>query len=59
MLKKLNFLDRLRKGISYVIENHKKELLLGMLLLILFVKIVVATIYNSMNIQSGIGVEPV
>jgi len=59
MLKKLDFLDRVRKSIGYVIGNHKKELLLAMLLLILFAKIVAATIYNSMNIQSEVGVEPV
>jgi len=59
MLKKLNLLDRVIKDIGYVIRDHKKELLLGILLLILFIKIVMATVYNSMNIQSEIGVEPI
>jgi len=57
-LKNLGILDRVRKGISSIIENHKKELLLGILLLTLVVGITAAAIYNSMYIQGQIGVKP-
>jgi hypothetical protein len=46
-----------RKSVSYVIEKHKKGLLLGVLLLILVVGIATAAVYNYMNMQSTIGVE--
>jgi len=61
MLNNPSILDRGRKGIIRIIENHKKELLFGILLLIFFVTVAVAaaTIYNYMYMQSGIGVEPV
>jgi hypothetical protein len=59
MLNKPNFIGRLTKDIGYVIGNHKKELMLGMVLLILFAKTILAAVYNSMNVQSDIGVEPV
>ena len=51
-------LHRARKSVSYVIENHKKGVLIGILLLILVVGIATATVYNYMNMQSTIGVEP-
>jgi hypothetical protein len=56
-----SILDHVRKGIIHIIENHKKELLFGILLLILLVTVGVAAaaIYNYMYMQSGIGVEPV
>jgi hypothetical protein len=56
-LKFPSILSRGRKGIRYLIENHKKELVIGILLLMLFVAVVAATVYNYMHIQSTIGVE--
>ena len=54
-----NIVDRGRKGIRYIIENHKKELVLGLLLLILVVAVAAAAVYNSMYLQSTIGVKTV
>ena len=51
-------LHRARKSVSYVVVKHKKGLLIGILLLILVVGIATATVYNYMDIQSTIGVEP-
>lgn len=48
----------MRKNVSYIVENHKKGLLIGILLLILVVGLVTATVYNYMNMQSTIGVQP-
>ena len=56
-MKNTSILNRARKVISHIIENHKKELLLGIMLLILFVAIAAAAVYNSMYMQSEIGVE--
>jgi hypothetical protein len=56
-LKNPSILDRGRKGIIYIIESHKKELLFGILLLIFVVGIAAAAVYNSMYMQSEIGVE--
>lgn len=56
-MKNSSILDRRRKGIIHIIENHKKELLLGILLLILVVGIAAAAVYSSMYMQSEIGVE--
>ncbi|MCJ7560861.1 hypothetical protein MUO79_09655 [Candidatus Bathyarchaeota archaeon] len=52
-----NIVDRGRKGIRYIIENHKKELMLGILVLTLFVAVTAAAVYNSMYMQSQIGVK--
>ena len=46
-----------RKGIRFIIENHKKEIVIGILVLMLFVAITVAAVYNYMHMQSTIGVE--
>jgi hypothetical protein len=54
----LSVLSRGRKGIRYIIENHKKELVIGILLLMLFVAVAAAAVYNSMHLQSTVGVEP-
>lgn len=48
-----------RKGIRYIIENHKKELIIGILVLMFFVAVTAAAVYNSMYMQSTIGVESV
>jgi hypothetical protein len=53
-----SILEHGRKGIRYFIQNHKKELIIGILVLALFVTIVAAAVYNSMYMQSTIGVEP-
>ena len=53
-----SILRRSQKGIKYIMENHKKELVIGILVLILFVAVVAATVYNSMNMLSTVGVEP-
>ena len=53
-----SILSRGRRGIRYIIENHKKELVLGILVLILFVVIAAAAVYNSMHMQGTIGIEP-
>jgi len=39
-------------------QDHKKELLLGISLLILFVTVAAATVNNSMYMQSQISVKP-
>jgi hypothetical protein len=57
-LKFLSAASRGRKGIRYIIENHKKELVIGILVLILLVAVAAATVYNYMHMQSTIGVEP-
>ena len=57
-MKFLSVLSREKKGIRYIIENHKKELVIGILVLMLFVAVAAATVYNSMHLQSTIGVEP-
>jgi hypothetical protein len=56
-LKFPSILSRGRKGIRYIIVNHKKELVIGILVLMFFVAVVAAAVYNSMNLQSTIGVE--
>jgi hypothetical protein len=56
-LKFTSILNRGRKGVRYLIENHKKELVIGILVLMLLVAVVAAVVYNSMYIQSIIGVE--
>ncbi len=57
-MKFLSVLSRGRKGIKYIIENHKKELVIGVLVLMFLVAVAAATVYNSMHLQSTIGVEP-
>jgi hypothetical protein len=47
-----------RQGIRYLIENHKKEIVIGILVLMLFIVVAAAAVYNSMHLQSTIGVEP-
>lgn len=46
------------KIIKHMIENHKKDLVLGALVLIslTFIAVVAAAVYNSMNVQSTVGV---
>jgi hypothetical protein len=56
-LKFSSILSRGRKGIRYIIENHKKELVIGILVLMLFVAVAAAAVYNYMHMQSTIGVE--
>jgi|YelNatPaOPRAMG01_1025707.scaffolds.fasta_scaffold177733_2 hypothetical protein len=56
-LKFLRIFKQRIKVFRYVLENHK-ELLLGIFVLALFVAVVTATVYNSMHIQSTVGVEP-
>jgi hypothetical protein len=58
VLKFSRILDRGRKGVRYIIENHKKELVLGILVLMLFVAVAAAAVYNSMHLQSTVSVEP-
>jgi hypothetical protein len=53
-----SILNRGRKGIRYIIENHKKELLIGILVLTLFVAVAAAAVYKSMYMQSEIGITP-
>ena len=53
-----SIISRGRKGIVYILENHKKEIVIGISLLILFVAVAAAAVYNSINLQSAIGVEP-
>jgi hypothetical protein len=50
--------DRGRKGIRYIIKNHKKELVIGILVLMFFVAVAAAAVYHTMFIQSEIGVTP-
>ncbi len=57
-MKFLSVLSRGRKGIRYILENHKKELVIGILVLMLLVAVAAAAVYNYMNMQSTIGVEP-
>ena len=55
----LGFLRILSRGIRcvrYIIENHKKEFALGIVILTFFVAVATATIYNSMHMQSTVGV---
>ena len=47
-----------RKGMRYIVENHKKELVIGILVLIFLVAVAAAAVYNSMYMQSTIGVVP-
>jgi hypothetical protein len=56
-LKFTSILNSGRKGLRHIIENHKKELVIGILVLVLFVTVVAATVYNSMHMQGTIGVE--
>jgi hypothetical protein len=51
-------LSRGRKGIRYIIENHKKELVIGIMVLMLFVAIAAAAVYKSMYMQSKIDIIP-
>lgn len=46
------------KCVKYIIENHKKELVLGALMLAIFVAVAAAVVYNSMHMQGTVGVEP-
>jgi hypothetical protein len=57
-LKFASILDRGRKVIRYIIENHKKELVIGLLVLMFLVSVAAAAVYNYMHMQSTIGVEP-
>jgi hypothetical protein len=57
-LKFLSALSRGRKGARHIIENHKKELVIGILVLMFLVAVAAAAVYNSMHLQSTIGVEP-
>jgi len=57
-LKLLSILSRGRKGIRYIIVNHKKELVIGILVLMFFVAVATATVYHTMFAQSEIGVTP-
>jgi len=56
-LKLLRILNQGIKYARYTIENHKKEIALGMLILAFLVAAVAATVYNSMHLQSTVGVE--
>ena len=46
-----------RKGIRYILENHKKELVIGLLVLTLVIAVTAAAVYNSMYMQSTISVS--
>jgi hypothetical protein len=58
-LKSQGVFEQRRKGIRYIIQTHKKELIIGILVLALFVTVVAAAVYSSMYMQSTIGVEGV
>jgi len=51
-------LSRGKKRLNRIIEKHRRKLLLGIFFLIIFIGIVGAAVYNSMYMQSNIGVEP-
>jgi hypothetical protein len=53
-----SILEHGRKGIRHFVQNHKKELIVGIFVLALFVTVVAAAVYSSMYMQSTIGVEP-
>jgi hypothetical protein len=57
-LKFTSILNSGRKGLRYIIENHKKELFIGLLVLMFLVAVAAAAVYNYMNMHSTIGVEP-
>jgi hypothetical protein len=47
---------KVKKYVNNIVEKHKRELLIGIFLLIIFVGIVGATIYSSMYAQGNISV---
>jgi succinate dehydrogenase hydrophobic anchor subunit len=57
-LKFLSVLSHGKKGIKYIVENHKKELVIAILVLMFFVAVAAAAVYNSMFMQIEIGVTP-